>query len=154
MAIGLMSAAVAGCVVTAAPSAAAPLQPAPGTAGLDPALASAYTLASSQARSEGVALSITSGKRSWAQQQAMWRQGIVEYGSPTVARRWVLPPAESTHVTGRAVDVGPRAGAAWLDRNGFRWGLCRTFDNEWWHFELSAIPGTGCPPRLPDASSR
>jgi D-alanyl-D-alanine dipeptidase len=66
----------------------------------------------------------------------------------------VLPPEESTHVTGRAVDIAPREGAAWLEANGNRWGLCRTFDNEWWHFELQTLPGTPCPPRLPDAGHR
>lgn len=70
------------------------------------------------------------------------------------ARRWVLPPDDSTHVTGRAIDVGPRAGAAWLQTNGVRWGLCRTFDNEWWHFELVAVPGTRCPRPAPDAGRR
>ena len=127
---------------------------APGTAGLTPQLAIAYTLAHREAHASGVALSVTSGKRSRAEQAALWRQGIADYGSPAAARRWVLPPDESTHVTGEAVDVGPRSGARWLQANGIRWGLCRVYDNEWWHFELAALPGTACPPRLPDAASR
>lgn len=142
-----------GLLMTPLPVAgAAPL--AEGTAGLEPGLAAAYTLASTQARAEGVKISITSGKRSYAQQQALWRDGIATYGSPAAARRWVLPPTESTHVSGKAIDVGPRAGAAWLERTGRRWGLCRTFNNEWWHFELVTTPGGACPRRLPDASAR
>lgn len=125
-----------------------------GTEGLTPALALAYTAASTEARREGVSMWITSGKRSYAEQQAMWRDGVAQYGSAAAARRWVLPPAESTHVSGRAIDVGPRAGAAWLQANGAAWGLCRTFDNEWWHFELVRVPGGVCPARLPDASAR
>ncbi|MFT4088480.1 MAG: M15 family metallopeptidase [Gordonia sp. (in: high G+C Gram-positive bacteria)] len=127
---------------------------APGTAGLTPQLALAYTFAARDAHTAGVPLWITSGKRSRAEQQALWRDGIAQYGSPGAARRWVLPPDESTHVTGEAIDVAPRAGAAWLERNGNRWGLCRVYDNEWWHFELATVPGQTCPPRLPDASRR
>jgi len=95
---------------------------------------------------------ITSGYRTPAEQQAMWEDGIATYGSPEAARRWVLPPEESNHVAGRAIDVGPMAGAAWLEENGSRWGLCRGFVNEWWHFELTTIPGTPCPPMAPDAT--
>ncbi|WP_446222760.1 M15 family metallopeptidase [Nocardia sp. IBHARD005] len=125
-----------------------------GTEGLDPSLAAAYTLAEQQAHAEGVPLSITSGHRTYEQQEWLWQDGLATYGSPDEARRWVLPPQESTHVSGRAVDVGPQVGAQWLEDNGNRWGLCRTFDNEWWHFELVTAPGAPCPPRVPDASQR
>lgn len=129
-------------------------QSAAGTEGLDPPLALAYTLAEQQAHAEGVPLSITSGYRTPQQQEWLWRDGLATYGSPEETRRWVLPPEESTHVSGHAVDVGPQVGAQWLETNGNRWGLCRTFDNEWWHFELVTAPGTPCPPRVPDASLR
>ncbi|WP_431958664.1 M15 family metallopeptidase [Nocardia lijiangensis] len=123
-----------------------------GTEGLDPALAVAYTLAEDAAHAEGVSLWINSGHRSYAEQQAMWENGIATYGSPEEARRWVLPPEESTHVAGQAIDVGPQLGAQWLEQNGNRWGMCRTFANEWWHFELATIPGGVCPPLRSDAS--
>ncbi|WP_278264505.1 M15 family metallopeptidase [Nocardia sp. AG03] len=129
-------------------------QSAAGTEGLDPALAAAYTLAEQQAHAEGVPLSITSGYRTPEQQEQLWQDGLATYGDPAEARRWVLPPAESTHVSGHAIDVGPQVGAHWLETNGNRWGLCRTFDNEWWHFELVTVPGTPCPPTVPDASMR
>ncbi|MGV9614536.1 M15 family metallopeptidase [Nocardia xishanensis] len=125
-----------------------------GAEGLDPALAVAYSLAEDTAHDEGVVLWINSGYRSYAEQQALWEDGIATYGSPEEARRWVLPPEESTHVAGRAIDVGPQPGAQWLEQNGNRWGLCRTYANEWWHFELAAIPGTACPPLRSDASER
>ncbi|MDL9935952.1 M15 family metallopeptidase [Gordonia sp. ABSL1-1] len=124
------------------------------TAGLDPVLAHAYTRAAAAAHDQGVGLHITSGKRSRAEQQRLWRDALATYGSPAAARRWVLPPAESTHVSGHAIDVGPRAGASWLQRNGFRWGLCRTFANEWWHFEVVTLPGLPCPAMWPDAATR
>lgn len=127
---------------------------APGTAGLDPVLALAYTQAADTARTEGIALWITSGRRSATEQRQLWRDAIATYGSPAAARRWVLPPEQSPHVAGRAIDVGPRAGAAWLEARGSRWGLCRTFVNEWWHFEVATIPGTPCPRMWPDAAIR
>lgn len=125
-----------------------------GTEGLDPRLAAAYSAAASQAYTEGVSLSITSGYRTPAEQESLWEDGINTYGSPEAARRWVLPPGESTHVTGQAIDVGPQEGAAWLEDRGNHWGLCRMYDNEWWHFELATVPDGSCPARLPDASMR
>lgn len=123
-----------------------------GTAGLDPLLATAYSLAESEANSVGVPLSVTSGYRTYDEQQWLWLDALNTYGSPDIARRWVLPPNESSHVAGRAVDVGPAQGAAWLQANGNKWGLCRTYENEWWHFELATVPGGICPPMRPDAS--
>lgn len=143
-------AAAASIVTWLAPSASA----APGTQGLDPLLGAAYNQAARSARADGVSMWITSGKRSVAEQRQLWRQGLATYGSPQIARRWVLPPNESTHVSGHAIDVGPRGGALWLERNGFRWGLCRTFANEWWHFELVTLPGTRCPAMWPNAAVR
>ncbi|MFC9994865.1 M15 family metallopeptidase [Nocardia sp. NPDC127526] len=125
-----------------------------GTEGLDPRLASAFTEAEKAAAVEGVTVWITSGHRTYGEQQWLWEDGIARYGSPEAARQWVLPPEESTHVSGEAIDVGPREGAQWLEDNGYRWGLCRTYDNEWWHFELDTVPGVACPARLPDASAR
>ncbi|MFE3443079.1 M15 family metallopeptidase [Nocardia sp. NPDC059180] len=141
---------------TPAPSGAVAVRPVAGagTEGLNPLLALAYNMAADEAHASGVPLSITSGYRTHAEQQALWDDGVRTHGSPAEARRWVLPPNESTHVTGHAVDVGPIEGARWLEVNGNRWGLCRTFDNEWWHFELATVPGLPCPPRVPDASVR
>ncbi len=145
--------------IAAAAALAAPLgapaqaTPAP-TTGLTPQLATAYRSAKAHAVRQGVPLWITSGKRSWAEQRELWRDGLRTYGNPEVARRWVLPPGESTHVTGRAIDVGPLPGARWLARTGSRWGLCRTYANEWWHFEVATAPGRRCPPMLPSAAQR
>ncbi|MFI9503058.1 M15 family metallopeptidase [Nocardia sp. NPDC052566] len=144
----------------AAAAPAAPIDPrgatgsASGTEGLEPGLAVAYTLAENEAHAQGVPLSITSGYRTPEQQQWLWEDGVRTYGGPDAARRWVLPPDESTHVSGQAVDVGPRAGAEWLEANGNRWGLCRMYDNEWWHFERATVPGGVCPATKPDASHR
>lgn len=123
--------------------------------GLDPDLDSALSAARAAAADDGVILRLTSGRRSVAEQQKLFDEAVAEHGSVAAARRWVLPPAESTHVTRDAVDIGPRSGAAWLERYGAGFGLCRTFENEWWHFEyLSLRSGQPCPRRLPDASPR
>lgn len=125
-----------------------------GTDGLEPRLSAAYNAAAAEAYANGVSLWITSGYRTPAEQESLWEDGLATYGSPEAARRWVLPPNESTHVTGQAIDVGPREGAQWLEDNGSHWGLCRMYDNEWWHFELATSPDGPCPARLPDASLR
>ena len=57
-------------------------------------------------------------------------------------------PGTSSHVTGRAVDIGPLEAQLWLMENGSSYGLCQMFTNERWHFELA----TSCPDMLPDAS--
>ncbi|MER6898653.1 D-alanyl-D-alanine carboxypeptidase, partial [Amycolatopsis sp. NPDC000740] len=57
-----------------------------------------------------------------------------------------LPPAQSQHVQGVALDVRPYEGAQWLEVHGGRFGLYRVYDNEWWHFEYHP---NGRPQRLP-----
>lgn len=94
---------------------------------------------------------MTSGYRTAAHQQKLYEEAIRTYGSARLARRWVLPPAESAHVRGEAVDVEPRTAAAWLQTHGTTWGLCRRYDNEWWHFEVATPPGGHCPARAPHA---
>jgi hypothetical protein len=119
---------------------------------LEPVVRRAVDRAIAAAAADGVELRVTSGWRSAAQQQRLYEQAVRKYGSPAKARRWVLPPAESEHVRGRAVDIGPAAGARWLDRFGVRFGLCRRYANESWHFELLAPKkGQACPALEPHA---
>jgi len=104
------------------------------------------------ARAAGLDLQVTSGFRSASTQQRLYDQAVAKYGSAVKASRWVLPPAESAHVKGLAVDVGPRTAAAWLEKRGVRYGLCRRYVNEWWHFErLAPAIGQRCPPMEPYA---
>ncbi len=119
---------------------------------LQPAVHRAVDRAIAAAAGDGVALRVTSGYRTAAHQQQLYDDAVDKYGTPAKARRWVLPPAESEHVKGGAVDVGPAAGTRWLDRHGVRYGLCRRYDNEPWHFELLAPrKGQSCPAREPHA---
>ena len=77
---------------------------------------------------------------------------IAQYGSEAEARRWVNTPEKSAHVTGKAVDIGPTAAALWLHQHGDRYGLCQTYANEMWHYELATEPGGICPRPISDAS--
>jgi len=112
---------------------------------LRPDLAAATNRAIAAAKASGFTLTVTSGFRSWSTQQDLFDRAVNRYGSPDEARRWVLPPAYSEHVQGRAIDVGDTKAAAWLDRHGATWGLCRRYANESWHFELLTTPGGTCP---------
>ncbi|MDP9183014.1 MAG: M15 family metallopeptidase [Actinomycetota bacterium] len=113
---------------------------------LQPAVQRAVARAIAAAAAEGVELRVTSGWRSRAKQQRLYEAAVAKYGSPSQARRWVLPPEESEHVRGAAVDIGPESGARWLEVNGVRFGLCRRYANEPWHFErLAAAKGSSCP---------
>jgi len=61
----------------------------------------------------------------------------------------------SHHPWGVAIDVNypdEPVGAGWLEVNGSTFGLCRVFDNEWWHFEPVIAPGWKCPALVPDAT--
>ncbi len=118
------------------------------TAHLQPGVQRAVDRAIAAAADEGVELRVTSGWRSRDKQQRLYDEAVAKYGSVQAARRWVLPPGESEHVRGGAVDIGPESGARWLDEHGVRFGLCRRYDNEPWHFErLAAAKGSTCPRR-------
>ena len=108
---------------------------------LRPDLRDALEAAATAARADGIDLVVRSGWRSRRQQQRLLDEAVAQYGSLSAAERWVLPPGQSAHVRGEAVDIGPEDAAAWLQRQGSRWGLCRRYDNEYWHFELLTLPG-------------
>lgn len=96
----------------------------------------AWLAAVDDAAAEGVELSLTSGYRTCGHQQRLFDEKVDEYGSVTEASVWALPPDESNHVLGVALDVGPAPAADWLRSNGSRYGLCQTMSWEWWHFEF------------------
>ncbi|MGZ4601096.1 D-alanyl-D-alanine carboxypeptidase family protein [Oryzihumus sp.] len=136
---------------TSSSTAATPASTSPS--GLSAPLARSLDKAERAARAAGVTLTVTSGRRSRAEQQRLFDAAVRQYGSVAKARQWVLPPSESRHVTGEAVDIGPRSGARWLEVNGVKWGLCRRYVNEWWHFErLAPAIGQACPALEPNAA--
>jgi D-alanyl-D-alanine carboxypeptidase len=116
-------------------------------------LRAAVQRAATDAARDGVDLVITSGWRSARYQQSLLDAAIAQYGSEAEARRWVSTPEKSDHVTGRAVDIGPEAAQLWLRQHGNRYGLCQTYANEPWHYELATEPGGICPRPIADASA-
>ena len=124
----------------------------PALAGLDPALREAMQAAASDALADGFDFVVTSGWRSAPYQQALFDEAVADYGSIDEARRHVATVDASAHVTGNAVDIGFTDANSWLSQHGADYGLCQTFANEMWHYELATTPGGECPPQLPDAS--
>lgn len=126
----------------------------PGITRLDPDLLAAVRSAARAARDDGIRLVVTSGWRSREHQQRLLDEAVGKYGSEQEALRWVATPDDSAHVTGDAVDVGPTDAMDWLGRRGSAYGLCQTFANEPWHFELATDPGGECPEMYADGSER
>jgi len=126
----------------------------PAIANLDPALLAAVRAAADDAAADGVRLWITSGWRSRAKQESLLAEAVQRYGSRDEALRYVSTPDKSAHVTGHAVDIGPVEADRWLAQHGSDYGLCQSFANEIWHFELGTEPGTACPAPIPDSSYR
>jgi D-alanyl-D-alanine carboxypeptidase len=125
----------------------------PGVANLDPALLRALRAAATDAAADGVTFYVSSGWRSPAYQEQLLHAAVAEYGSPEEATRWVASAETSAHVTGDAVDLVPAEATAWLARFGAGYGLCQTYRNEPWHFELRPeATGFGCPPMYADAA--
>jgi LAS superfamily LD-carboxypeptidase LdcB len=124
----------------------------PAIGRLDPALLSAIQDAATAAAADGITLTITSGWRSPEFQQRLLDGAVQTYGSLPAARQYVQTPEMSKHVIGQAVDVGGVGADQWLIANGSRFGLCRIYANELWHFELATDAMGSCPPLLPNAA--
>lgn len=143
-----------GPMPSASADAASPFDVSDPTVGrLDPALLAAVQHAATAAAAEGVPLTITSGWRSPEFQQQLLDDAIHTYGSYDAARQYVQTPQQSKHVSGQAVDIGGQSADKWLIANGGRFGLCRIYANELWHFELATDAHGECPPLLPNAAS-
>ena len=116
-----------------------------------------FLAAQSKARKEGINLVITSGFRTADRQEYLFKRAIAKYGSAKEASKWVLPPNKSHHPDGIALDVnypGNQVETKWLEKNGFKYGLCRVYKNEWWHFEPLVAPGEKCPALVPNALTK
>lgn len=124
--------------------------------GLAPETLTAFTRARAEAFwRDGQLIGLTSGYRDAAEQHRIFTEEVRRSGSVPAARRRVLPPEESGHVRGLALDVRPAEGAWWLEQHGGRYGLYRVYDNEWWHFEYrtagpARLPHPGAAARLPE----
>lgn len=168
----ILVAALAGVLLRQALSSAAPFEPneanglirgdqavtvaddnLPAIAGLDAGLRDAMRAATTDAAGDGVALLVSSGWRSEAYQRWLFGYAIRYYGDVNTAQKFVATPEASQHVTGDAVDIGPLDAQLWLGEHGAAYGLCQTYANERWHFELATTPGGTCPDMRADATS-
>lgn len=120
---------------------------------LDPELLAAVRAAARGAAEDDVDLRVSSGWRSRGYQQDLLDRAVETYGSRREARRWVETPDGSAHTRGDAVDVGPTDAAYWLAQHGAAYGLCQTYANEIWHFELRAAQDDRCPAPRADGRS-
>ena len=114
-----------------------------------------FKAAQAAAKKDGQALYIASGFRTLARQKVLFAQAVKKYGSEKEASKWVAPPMISHHPWGTALDINypdEPVAAGWLEVNGWKFGLCRVFENEWWHFEPVIAPGWKCPALVPDAT--
>jgi hypothetical protein len=122
---------------------------------LNPQLLIRFTAAKAAAAKDGQKIYIASGFRTLERQKYLFASAVKKYGSESEAAKWVAPPYVSHHPWGIAIDVNypnEPVGAGWLEINGATFGLCRVYENEWWHFEPSIAPGRTCPALLPNAT--
>ncbi|UGQ10204.1 D-alanyl-D-alanine carboxypeptidase family protein [Yinghuangia sp. ASG 101] len=116
---------------------------------LAPAARTAYAQAKNAMAADGITMTLTSGKRSYQHQKELWEKEVRDLGSEEAARMRVLPPDESTHVHGTAIDINVAA-QPWMKQNGSRYGWCQIYANESWHFEYDAsYKNRGCPSLKP-----
>jgi len=122
---------------------------------LDQQLMNRFKAAKAAAKKDGLVIYIVSGFRSLSRQKTLFANAVRKYGSAAEASKWVAPPLISHHPWGVAIDVNypdEPVGAGWLEVHGSKFGLCRVFENEWWHFEPVIAPGWKCPALVPDAT--
>lgn len=124
-----------------------------GVTNIDPALLQALREASTAAAAEGITVYVNSGWRSTEYQEQLYREAVAQYGSEEEASRWVATADSSAHVSGNAVDVGDVDATSWLSQFGATYGLCQSYENEPWHYELRPAATTeGCPTMSSDAA--
>jgi len=92
-----------------------------------PDVAAAFDRMARAARRDGLALSITSGFRSDAEQARLFA------ANPNP--KWVAPPGTSLHRYATALDLGPPAAYTWLKANARRYGFIHRYAWEAWHYE-------------------
>lgn len=122
---------------------------------IHPQVLARFLSAQAAAKKEGIEMVIDSGYRTTQTQEYLFNRAIKEHKTAEEAIKWVLPADLSRHPWGLALDVNlhhEKSGASWLEANGATFGLCRVYENEWWHFEPLIAPGGICPPLKPDAS--
>jgi hypothetical protein len=108
-----------------------------------PDVAQAFDRMQAAARADGIALLITSGYRSDAEQAVLFAR----HPDP----KWVAPPGTSLHRYGTELDLGPRDAYAWLAANAERFHFVQRYSWEPWHFGFTLNAQSR--PRAPAAGS-
>ena len=91
-----------------------------------PDVALAFDRMASAARRDGVALTISSGFRSDAEQAILFAR----HPDP----KWVAPPGESLHRNATELDLGPPAAYDWLAAHAGRFHFVQRYAWEPWHY--------------------
>lgn len=102
--------------------------------GMRPDVAAAFDRMAAAAAGAGLALIVSSGFRSDAEQAALF----AAHPDP----KWVAPPGRSLHRCATELDLGPEAAYGWLAANASRFGFVQRYSWESWHFGF----GSGPPP--------
>jgi hypothetical protein len=97
-----------------------------------PDVAAAFDRMSAAARRDGIALLVTSGYRSDAEQRVLWEQ------NPDP--RMVAPPGTSLHRCGTELDLGPPEAYGWLAAHATEFGFLQRYSWEAWHYGFTDGP--------------
>jgi hypothetical protein len=97
-----------------------------------PDIALAFDRMAAAARRDGIALIVTSGYRSDADQAELYRR----HPDP----RWVAPPGRSLHRFGTELDLGPPSAYRWLARNARHFHFVQRYSWEPWHYGYTLNP--------------
>ena len=100
-----------------------------------PDVARAFDRLAAAAARDGLALLVTSGFRSDAEQARLFA------ANPNP--KWVAPPGRSLHRLGTELDLGPPAAYRWLAANARRFGFIQRYAWEAWHYGYVHNAGSG-----------
>lgn len=103
-----------------------------GGEGMRPDVGAAFDRLAAAAAADGVALVVSSGFRSDAEQAALFAANP----DPT----WVAPPGRSLHRCATELDLGPEAAYGWLAANAARFGFVQRYSWEAWHYGFDRPP--------------
>lgn len=100
--------------------------------GMRPDVAAAFDRMAAAAAGAGLALIVSSGFRSDAEQAALF----AAHPDP----KWVAPPGHSLHRCATELDLGPETAYGWLAANASRFGFVQRYSWESWHFGFDGGP--------------
>jgi hypothetical protein len=99
-----------------------------------PDVARAFDRMAAAAAADGVALIVSSGFRTYAEQARLF--------AARPDPRWVAPPGKSLHRLGTELDLGPQSAYGWLARNARRFHFVQRYSWEPWHYGFVLNAGT------------